>query len=98
MESSLNRWKQQNSTATRESCRKLLIGLKRQHLDQVLTRLRGADGFKLSFLEVKDCYTAIENEFKSGARGAADTCAEMFFEFHGVREWAILTNDYFTRK
>lgn len=86
MESSLNRWKQQNGSVTWECCRKLLTELKKQHLDQALTRLRGPDGCKVTFLEIKECYTAIENDFKAGARGAGDTCSEMFFEFHGVRK------------
>lgn len=86
IESSLNRWKQQNVTVTREYCRKLLIELKKQHLDQALTRLRGPDGCKVTFLEIKECYTAIENDFKAGAKGAEDICSKMFFEFHGVRE------------
>lgn len=96
MECSLNRWIQQNSSVTRESCRKLLTGLKKQHLDQALTRLRGPDGLKVSFLEIKECYSAIENDFKAGAKGAKDTCAEMFVEFHVVRKRAnILPKNYF---
>lgn len=60
MESSLNRWKQQNCSVTRECCRELLIGLKKQHRDQALTRLRGPDGCKVSSLEVKEyCYSAV---------------------------------------
>ena len=85
MECSLNRWIQQNNSVTGESCRKLLIELKKQHLDQALGRLRGPEWFKVSFLEIKECYSAIENDFKAGAKGAKDTCAEMFVEFHGVR-------------
>lgn len=86
MEGSLNRWRQQNISVTRECCRKLLIGLKKQHLDQALTRLRGPDGCKVSVSEIEECYSAIENDFKAGAKGAEDICAEMFFEFHGVRK------------
>jgi len=47
--------------------------------------LRGPDGCKVSFSEIKECYTAIEKDFKAGAKGAEEICAEMFFEFHGVR-------------
>lgn len=86
MECSLNRWIEKNSSVTRENCRKLLTGLKRQHLDQLLTQLRGPDGLKISFLEIKKCYSAIENDFKVEAKGAKDTCAELFVEFHGVRK------------
>ena len=79
---------------TRERCRKLLTGLKRQHLDQVLTRLRGPDRLKISFLEIKECYSAIENDFKTGAKGAKDTCAELFVEFQEVKKMAyVLTNN-----
>ena len=53
MERSLNRWKQQNGGVTRECCRNLLIELKKQHLDQALTRLRGPDGCKVTILEIK---------------------------------------------
>ena len=85
MECSLNGWIQQNNSVTRKSCRRLLIELKKQHLDQALSRLRGPDGFNVSFLEIKECYSAIESDFKVAAKGAKDTCAEMFVEFHGVR-------------
>ena len=84
MECSLSRWIKQNSIETRENCRKLLTEIKRQHLDPALTRLVAPDGYKVSFMEIKECYSAIENDFKAEAKGAKDACAEMFVEFHAV--------------
>ena len=84
MECKLHGYKQHNSSVTREGCRKLLIELKAKHIDRTITRLRGPDGFKVSFTEIKDCHAAIEKDFKDGAKGPADTCAEMLLEFHKV--------------
>ena len=86
MECRLNRWQQENDSLSKESCRKLLIELKQQHLHPVLTRLRGRDGFQVSFVEIKESYAAIESDFKSRAKGAEDACAAMFSDFQGVSE------------
>lgn len=48
--------------------------------------LRRLDGCKVMFLEIKECYIVIENDFKVGVRGVGDICFEMFFEFYGVRK------------
>ncbi|CAH3045124.1 unnamed protein product [Porites lobata] len=82
MENGLNNWQKENARLTKESCNQLLVGLKRQHLDPVLTQLRGKDGAKVSFAEIMACYSAIEQGFKLEAKGAEDVCAQVFFEFH----------------
>lgn len=82
MENGLNSWQEENTRLTKESCHQLLVGLKQQHLDPVLTQLRGKDGAKVSFAEIMACYTAIEQGFKLEAKGAEDICAQVFFEFH----------------
>ena len=84
MENGLNNWQKDNARLTKESCNQLLVGLKRQHLDPVLTQLRGKDGAKVSFAEIMACYSAIEQGFKLEAKGAEDVCAQVFFEFHPV--------------
>ena len=90
MERSLKRWQQENSGLTKESCRNLLIGLKQQHLDPILTRLRGRDAVQLSFSDIKEGYAAIERDFLSGAKGAADACALMFSDFQTVNYFLSL--------
>ena len=67
-----------------ESCHQLLVGLKHQHLDPVLTQLRGQDGAKVSFAEIMACYSAIEQGFKAEAKGAEDVRSQVFYEFHPV--------------
>lgn len=82
MEDRLNHWQDENTKRTKEICNQLLIGLKRQHLDPVLTKLRGKDGAKLSFAEIVACYNSIEQGYRLESRGAQDVCAQMFYEFH----------------
>ena len=67
-----------------ESCHQLLLGLKHEHLDPVLTQLRGKDGAKVSFAEIMACYSAIEQGFKAEAKGAEDVRSQVFYEFHPV--------------
>lgn len=84
MENGLNSWQGENTRLTKENCHQLLIRLKEQQLDPVLTRLRGKDGAKVSFAEIMACYSAIEQGYKLKAIGAKDVCAQVFFEFHPV--------------
>ena len=48
MENGLNSWQEENTRLTKESCHQL-IALKQQHLDPVLTQLRGKDDAQVSF-------------------------------------------------
>ena len=91
MENGLNSWQEENTRLTKESCHQLLIALKQQHLDPVLTQLRGKDGAQVSFAQIMACYTAIEQGFKAEAKGAEDVCAQVFFEFHPVSNKQIDT-------
>lgn len=87
MENGLNCWQERNTRLTKESCHQLLLGLKRQHLDPVLTQLRGQDGAQMSFAEIMACYSSIEQGFKSEAIGAEDVCAQVFLDFHPVSKY-----------
>ena len=84
MECNLNRWQQENSDLAKESCRKLLVGLKKLHIDPVLTRLRGQRAVEVSFSEIERSYAAIYRDYKSEAKGPGDVCAGLFSEFQGV--------------
>ena len=76
-----------------ESCHRLLVGLKHQHLDPVLTQLRGKDGAKVSFAEIMACYSAIEQGFKAEAKGAEDVRSQVFYEFHPVSTTTTTNNN-----
>ena len=86
MEYNLNRWQQENSDLAKESCRKLLVELKKLHIDPVLTRLRGQRAVEVSFSEIERSYAAIYRDYKFEAKGPGDVCAGMFSEFQGVGE------------
>ena len=89
IESSLNHWQQENRNLTKESCCKLLVELKRRHLEPVLTRLRGRDGVHVLFSEIKESYATIERNFMSDAKGALDARAEIFCDFQGASETCL---------
>ena len=44
MENTLNNWEKENTRLTKESCQHLLVKLKRQHLDPIVTQLTEEDG------------------------------------------------------
>ena len=75
----------ENEKLTKESCNRLLVKLKRKHLDPLLARLRAAGGCKLSFDDLVQGYKRVEEEYHSDAKGAQDVCATVFFEFYPVR-------------
>jgi len=50
-ENGLNSWQEENAKFTKESCHQLLVALK-QHLDPVLSQLRGKDGAQVSFAQI----------------------------------------------
>ena len=84
MENGLKRWQEENERLTKEDCHRLLRLLKEQHLDPILKQLSGADGASMSFEQIINGYSEIEQGFKRDARGAKDVCAQVFYEFHPV--------------
>ena len=84
LDKKLASWQFENEKSTREDCTVLLKQLKEQHLDPVLTRLRGEEGARVSFEDIIQGYKGIEEDYKVRAIGAKDVCATVFFEFHPV--------------
>ena len=84
MGNKLNKWQDENNSMTREGCVVLLANLKKEYLDPILTQLTGKGGSDVSFAEIISAYSAIEQDFKSQAKGARDVCAQVFFDFHPV--------------
>lgn len=84
MENALNNWTKENTRLTKESCQHLLVKLKRQHLDPIVTQLTGKDGAKVSLAQIDSSYSAIEKGFEVEAKGDEDVCAQFRFEIHHV--------------
>lgn len=85
MEDGLKRWQEENQRLTKESCQRLLKGLKEEHLEPILEQLSGKDGSSVSFDQIEKTFSAIEQDFQELARGAKDICAQEFFKFQPVR-------------
>ena len=84
MNKSLKRWQDENNRLTKEECSKLLRKLKKKCLDPILRQLSGEDGASMSFDQIIEGYSAIEQGFKRDAKGAKDVCAQEFYDFHPV--------------
>ena len=80
MENALNNLKKENTRLTKENCQNLLVKLKRQHLDPIVTQLTGNDGAKVSWAQIDSSYSAIEKGFEVEAKGDEDICAQFCFE------------------
>ncbi|XP_078366228.1 guanylate-binding protein 7-like isoform X2 [Oculina patagonica] len=80
MKNVLKRWQEDNDRLTEEDCRKLLRDLKEQHLDPVLKQLNDKDGASMTFNEIREAYSAIENAFQLKARGARHVRAQVLSE------------------
>lgn len=80
----------ENEEQTREFCERLLSKLKSEHLDPVLQRLQGKEAAKVSFKEVIDRYNTINEDYHRLAKGAKDVIANVFFEFHPVRQYTFM--------
>jgi len=85
MSKQLNQWQTKNAQLTKQTCKRLLLELKRKHLDPVLQQLQGRDGSKLSFDDVIGVYHHIKEDYDARAVGARDAIAAAFFDFHPVR-------------
>jgi len=84
MSKRLNQWQTENAQVTKQSCERLLLQLKRKHLDPVLQQLQGRDGSKLSFDDIIGVYYLIKVDYEAHAVGAKDAIAAAFFDFHPV--------------
>lgn len=89
MSKHLNQWQNENAQLTKQSCERLLLHLKRKHLDPVLQQLQGRDGSKLSFDDIIGVYHLIKDDYDARAVGAKDAIAAAFFDFHPVRNFYI---------
>ena len=85
MSKHLNQWQTENVLMTKQSCERLLLELKRKHLDPVFQQLQGRDGSKLSFDDIIGVYHHIKEDYDARAVGARDAIAAAFFDFHPVR-------------
>ncbi|EDO46532.1 predicted protein [Nematostella vectensis] len=73
---------EENKHLTEKLCQHLVVELKESKLDPVLARLRGPQGHQLKFAEIIAAFSAIEQEYRTRARGAKDVCASVFFAYH----------------
>lgn len=81
-------WQTKNASSTRESCEKLLRGLKVTHLDPILKRVRNSRyGDGVSYGDIMNGWSTITKEFKKKAIGAKDVRADVFFKFNEVNKW-----------
>ena len=84
-------WKNENDKLTRDACTSLLKRLKQEHLDPILEKLHGGEGAQVSFEDIIQGYNRLEQDFKVRAIGAKDVSAAVFFEFHPVKSFKVLT-------
>ena len=90
MDQRLLSWQYENGARTKESCKELLVQLKKRHLDPVMDRLQGREGAKLSFEDIINAYDKIKDDYRKLAKGAEDVIAAVFFEYHRVRKPSVL--------
>lgn len=90
MDERLLSWQYENEASTKESCKELLVQLKKRHLDPVMERLQRREGAKLSFEDIINAYDKIKDDYRKLAKGAEDVIAAVFFEYHRVRKpWLL---------
>ena len=89
MDEKVHHWQKENETWTRQDCNVLLVQLKKRHLDPVLQQLKGREGAKVTFQDIVDGYSKIKDDYEKLAKGAKDTIAATFFEFHPVRKQVV---------
>ena len=85
-------WKNENDKLTRDACTSLLKLLKKEHLGPVLEKLHGGEGAQVSFEDIIQGYNRLEQDFKVRAIGPKDVSAAVFFEFHPVKSFKVLTS------
>ena len=72
------RWMEKNKQVTKDACEQLLIQLKKDILDPVLSQLTSAQASSLTFKDITKAYNLIESKYKKLARGAEDVRACVF--------------------
>ena len=80
MEDKLKALQERNNNLTREECVALLKRLKKEILGPVLAPLDTKRGSSVSFTDISDGYSAVQEGFRSRCRGAKDVCDRVYRE------------------
>lgn len=84
MDERLLSWQYENGARTKETCKELLVQLKKRHLDPPSRPCNLSMTAKLSFEDIINAYDEIKDDYRKLAKGAEDVIAAVVFEYHRV--------------